>query len=160
MPRQAEDKNLQSSAQKPPEHHRTPVSRLKVGEILQPVKLHNSECETSVSTSPSQDLYLFQDNVAGRSALVHDSNPGESHDDDGHKKRATTKSPGQASQGRHKSPSSGESHHIKIYQRRRSEASPEGAGSAAHRQHFHVSVATTNDSGHIGHHAYLAPSSI
>ncbi|KAJ4144583.1 hypothetical protein LMH87_003462 [Akanthomyces muscarius] len=129
MTREGDDTHSLSSPQKRPEQYRPSVSRLKLGETLQPIR------------RTAQDLYLFRDNVGGRSALVHDSNPAESHNDDGRQRHGKAKSPGHASHGGQKSPGAGESHHIKIHQRRRSGADGNGAGSTAQHSHFrHLST--------------------
>lgn len=131
MPRQGEDTQPQSSTPKP-EQYRLSFSRLKVGETLQPIR------------RTAQELYLFRDNVGGRSALVHDSNPGESRNDDGRQLRGKTKSPRHASYDGHRSPGSVESHQLLIHPRRRSGASAEGTSSPTqHRQFPHLSTEIT-----------------
>ncbi|OAQ95731.1 hypothetical protein LLEC1_07681 [Akanthomyces lecanii] len=132
MTRQGKDTHSQSSPPNRPEQHRPSVSRLKAGETLQSIR------------RTAQDLYLFRDNVDGRSALVRDSNPIESQNDDEPPRRGKTKSPGHASHGEHRCLGSGESHHIKIHQRRRSGVEAQGEGSTTQHSHFRVSIDTTS----------------
>ncbi|EGX96971.1 Zinc finger domain-containing protein, GATA-type [Cordyceps militaris CM01] len=132
MPRQGEDRPPQGSAPGPIEPleqytDRRPVSRLKVGETLQTIR------------RTAQDLCRFQDNVGGRSALVHDSNPNEAQNGDGRHIRGSTKPPGDASRAGN-NPSG--SDHIRLHQRRPPRVPSQGVGCPAQYQHFRKHLRT------------------
>ncbi|PQK14257.1 hypothetical protein BB8028_0004g11870 [Beauveria bassiana] len=97
MSLQEKKARLEIQAPRLPEQYT--VGRLRVGETLQKIR------------GTAQDLYNFQDNIGGRSALVHGSQSGEAQDVDGHQRHDMTKLPRETSHDSSKSRSSDKSLH-------------------------------------------------